>query len=653
MRLTLRTLLAWLDDTLPPAEVRQIGHQVAESPFAQELVERIHRVARQRRLTVPTGLGPEGTDPNLVAAYLDNELDPEQVGEYEKRCLTSDVHLAEVASVHQILSLIGQKAKVPPEARYRMYRLIKGREAVNPRSARAFSPPHADPLTEPLVPWAPPEPPKRSQLERYGPVAFVCVLITGLVVTTWMSLNVSQRPASPPAVALVKPDAIKAAPPAEPNVAAPTKPAGGTDASEKAATPGSRETTTTAAAPKKGSDAAPEKKTEEPPPSDSSSSGSAIKGAPAVDLAPGSVGVADKSDSLILRFSSGARNPERLKPEASLKDDDRLVSLDHFRNNVQLGGTRAGLVGESEIVVHKPEQGLTAEFTWVRGRVVVYGVNPPAPVGVKVGDSLMKFTPPAGVPVGLEPAPDSPTGKGLRLYVSAGEVPLESGKATAKVVGPGSIVFQPPGGFLEPEKKDIPSWVTEVSPSAVDKQRGEEFARVFKPDQTVMHSLLEAAEDENKDVKESAIRTLGSIGQIDLVVPNLNKQGDQVARRAAMHTLRWLMAQGPEQTRVVKDQVIQFYGKSQGEIVNKLLEGYAPQETHEEATYSKLVVLLTSGETGVRELALDNLMALTGRDNLGYDPDSYEGAGLKQWQELQQRKELRPKAPLVPRSNPR
>ena len=47
MRLTLRTLLAWLDDTLQPAQVREIGSQVAGSPFAQELTDRIHRVTRQ------------------------------------------------------------------------------------------------------------------------------------------------------------------------------------------------------------------------------------------------------------------------------------------------------------------------------------------------------------------------------------------------------------------------------------------------------------------------------------------------------------------------------------------------------------------------------------------------------------------------------
>ena len=51
-----------------------------------------------------------------MASYLDNELDPEEVAEYEKKCLTSDVVLAEVASVHQILSLLGQKVKVPAAA---------------------------------------------------------------------------------------------------------------------------------------------------------------------------------------------------------------------------------------------------------------------------------------------------------------------------------------------------------------------------------------------------------------------------------------------------------------------------------------------------------------------------------------------------------
>src|SRR6516162_6194253 len=139
MRLTLRTLLAYLDDTLEPNEIKQIGQKVAESDAAQELIARLKQVTRRRRLTTPpdTGKG-EPFDPNTVAAYLDNELPSEQVAELERICLESDVHLAEIAACHQILTLVlGEPALVPPTAKERMYGLVKGREAIPFRKAPA------------------------------------------------------------------------------------------------------------------------------------------------------------------------------------------------------------------------------------------------------------------------------------------------------------------------------------------------------------------------------------------------------------------------------------------------------------------------------------------------------------------------------------
>jgi len=189
MRLTLRTLLAWLDDTLPASQVREIGKQVAESAYAQELVERIQRVTRQRRLSVPSRTGPDAIDPNIVASYVDNHLDPEQVAEYEKKCLTSDVNLAEVSSVHQILSLLGQKVHVPGEAKTRMYQLIKGRESIPPPRRDGVSPAAAEPVTNPIQPWVAPEPPRRSRLERYGPVAACLALIAVLGWSAYRSLT--------------------------------------------------------------------------------------------------------------------------------------------------------------------------------------------------------------------------------------------------------------------------------------------------------------------------------------------------------------------------------------------------------------------------------------------------------------------------------
>jgi hypothetical protein len=136
MRLTMRTLLAYLDDTLPPNEIKTIGQKVAESDTAQELIERIKQVTRRRRLTTPPTNGPGSLDANTVAEYLDSELSSEQVAELEKLAIESDVHLAEIAASHQILTLVlGEPAQVPPTARERMYALVQGRESLASRKA--------------------------------------------------------------------------------------------------------------------------------------------------------------------------------------------------------------------------------------------------------------------------------------------------------------------------------------------------------------------------------------------------------------------------------------------------------------------------------------------------------------------------------------
>ncbi|REJ97090.1 MAG: hypothetical protein DWQ29_00255, partial [Planctomycetota bacterium] len=99
MRLTLRTLLAYLDDILEPSDAREIGEKIAESPVATEMVEKVREVMRRRRVTAPelSGAG-SGPDPNIVAEYLDNTLSPEEVANVERICLESDIHLSEVAA---------------------------------------------------------------------------------------------------------------------------------------------------------------------------------------------------------------------------------------------------------------------------------------------------------------------------------------------------------------------------------------------------------------------------------------------------------------------------------------------------------------------------------------------------------------------------
>ena len=146
MRLTLRTLLAYLDDTLEPAEAKQIGAKLAESEPDQEMVERIRHVIRRRRLTVPPAASR--IDPNTLAEYLDSEITPEQAEELERICLASDVHLAEVAACHQILTLVqGEPADVSERVLKHMYDVGKGGP---PSRSRRRQPPA--PVAEKLIP---------------------------------------------------------------------------------------------------------------------------------------------------------------------------------------------------------------------------------------------------------------------------------------------------------------------------------------------------------------------------------------------------------------------------------------------------------------------------------------------------------------------
>ncbi len=123
MRLTLRTLLAYMDDILDPADQEDLARQVEASENATELIHRTRDATRRLRLGAPPVIG-EGMelDPNYVAEYLDNTMSAEDMTEFQQICLDSDVHLAEVASCHHVLTMVlGEPAEIDADMRQRMY----------------------------------------------------------------------------------------------------------------------------------------------------------------------------------------------------------------------------------------------------------------------------------------------------------------------------------------------------------------------------------------------------------------------------------------------------------------------------------------------------------------------------------------------------
>jgi hypothetical protein len=634
-----------MDDTLEPDQVREIGKQVAESQFAQELRDRINRVTRQRRLTVPSSSGPDATDPNIVASYLDNDLDPDAVADFEKRCLTSDVNLAEVKSVHEILSLLGQKMKVPDEARTRMYQLVKGREATAARRQPVARPVVKEPVTKPIQPWAMPEAPRRPWIERYGPAAACALLILLSIWAARESLKV------PPAQAVATPAGAVAAESGPAPVATPAAEgtmvaaAGEATRPQLDTTPGTSPETppAPAAEPAKPANTADLEKSKPSPP-------------PVVPA--GVAGLAEKPDGILLRYNEERREWDRLDKQTLLKVSDRILCLEPFRASIDVGKLRLVLVRETEIrILSQPSDPVPA-IELVQGQIALRQPGSDAlkvvfakqPVTLEMASdsvfgiervSLNEYAP--GKPV-TQPA-------SLGILCNQGQVTVVVGEKRETLKPLNTALVSPAGRVGTGKRDSLPTWLTQAEPTPSESQVKDEFAKLFHADRPVLAEVVAAIEDERPEIKPLAVGALKALGDLSLLMPTLSRPNDRVARRATIGAIRSYMMQGPEASGRVRAAFDDEFGADLGGFAQHMLIGYTPEEASKPDLYTRLVELLSPDQdsVGLRELALDTLKRLTGRDDLGYDPDKPAGRGFDAWKDLVRRNELRiPPAPPVP-----
>ncbi|MCR5162785.1 MAG: hypothetical protein K6C40_02080 [Thermoguttaceae bacterium] len=127
MRLTLRTLLNWINQNLSEEDAALVAQKVEESELAKALKAQIEGIMAQEHLPAPELLDgtPKG-NANSAAEYLDNSMDPKLTPDFEKFCIHSDVMLGEIAGCHEILSrALTQNLNLGPELRTKLCGLYK------------------------------------------------------------------------------------------------------------------------------------------------------------------------------------------------------------------------------------------------------------------------------------------------------------------------------------------------------------------------------------------------------------------------------------------------------------------------------------------------------------------------------------------------
>src|SRR5262245_11012658 len=638
MRLTLRTLLAYLDDTLDPSQAKEIGQKVAESHVAQELIERIKKVTRRRGLTVPPAQGPEKIDANIVSEYLDNDLSSEKVAEVEEQALGSDVVLAEIAACHQILALVlGEPAHVPPTARQRMYQLVKGREAIHGRRARRVGPtyPGEAAAAEDL------------RAARHGLVYRLLgavVLGIGLSIALWHALpprvprgtpeknrEVANNNVQPEQPAAVTPENQQPKPPEQEKTAPPKPPE-----QEKAAPP-----PMPPANPPDQEKAAPPKPPEPPPIPQASTERKDIARFAARDRA-------------LLRHERADQPWVRVAPDTRVPSAVPLLSLPGSASEVRLDsgvvltawGNLPDLVNwpvlETQAMLHVPPEGIDLDMTLDRGRVYLASAkNGPAKARVRFADQTWDVTLPDEKSEVLlesvtsyagEPFRRNPAGEAAAPPLTQVTLGVTKGKVTVKTPEKEYALTAPPGdedekvaaalswdskAGLRKEPLELSQttafWATAPArPLPVEKARQIEAAqrkliqRLGDEGKSVELALAEMADDPAAPSKVLGAYCQGALDMLPPLIDDLEDPGIHELRLAAVYSLQRYIARAPENDLKTFSllQEKKGYSDTQAEAVLTLLHGFAEPAVTEPATYQTVIAALGSDRVGIRELAI-------------------------------------------------
>jgi serine/threonine protein kinase len=367
-----------------------------------------------------------------------------------------------------------------------------------------------------------------------------------------------------------------------------------------------------------------------------------------------------RGDTLVVGWNGEKNDWSRLDETDPIKDGTRILGFAPFWTTLQTNSVQVILVGDAETSITLGDRKAAIKLGFDHGRVILKGGADGLPYHITFAGKVLGITNAPGVSLGLSrtwttiPGIARAASAPLVVYVPEGEIVFEVGATKLTVKGPGSASLTDGGEFKTTKGGVIPAWLGVPGPTPSEKGLGERFLKYFRPSGTVLRNLVQAVDADDPDVRRVAIQALGAVGDVEMIVPILNDaMTDPATRRVAANVLRSMLAKGGEPAKAVRTELRKVFGEELEDDSEKLLIGFTPEEGKREQTYTELVKLLSTPEVGTRELALQALMSLTGRDNLEYDPVKPEGRGLKAWHDLLYKKELHKAAPSPPPVPPR
>jgi len=609
MRLTLRTLLAYLDDVLEPAQAREIGEKLAENKEAAQLVARIRDVIRRRRIAAPELAGPgSGPDPNLVSSYLENSLEPGRVVELEKLFMESDIHLAEVAACHKILTMVlGQPLDVSEDVRERMYALgatdapIIDRVPTN--SLGDGEPEFSHGLPDYLV--------KKSVWQRF-PVVIASLVFGGV----WLALLVSdpvlwkgerprlaERPMEPQIIEVAIADDVKVPQPQprrkpqQPSEPEPVQPGMVRPETEAEIVDTGPDTTTNAGAEEQPEPAAPPKVVAEPKVSVRLAD---VEGVSAIrDREEEQWMINTLHNSLGINAEVAAPLPYRCHMSV---DKDWLLMLEP-NTRIQR------IADEGEMMVN---------FEVIRGAIIFAPTVPdpkPMLIGLRVGQHQWWVTlQGAETRFGAQAIPPQPSGppgdEGNLRYeggvgVYSGSVSMGLSAAEQHEIGPSLGWCAWPKMDSEFETTaNIPQWLTPegelITPSA--KNLARIYSEEFLPGNTIVQSIAPVVRNRVAAISAFATSTLALLGNDHELVLALNSEHEE-SRLAAIQGLREWMVRDPAYAEDLLEEVERTFPDDEIPIIVRLLWGYRAQDLRSPMISRQLLDWMQHEDIAIRELA--------------------------------------------------